>query len=379
MKNMYRKIALISMMVLAVSLTACSNKKAAEETAEEPTTNAAYTTEELKEQNEAKVNAVSPVKPGNLGTVELGNYKGLTITTAKPIILTDEDVDVYIKNYMLPNAAHTPLDEVVEGADAYISYEGEVDGEVKPECCSNGTDLVIGSGQYIAGFEDGLIGAKKGDVVTLNLKFPEDYYSDLAGKDAKFTVTVLDITMPKTELTDEVAEELSEGQFDNAKDYRAALKEYMQKSDDLQYKQQLLYDAATAALGVSTITPTDEAIEYQKDVFIINYDSTLMSNYGAGLTEILSANSQTYDEFRNSIHDYCVDGISRVMMLNEIAKKEGIVVDDKAIDDYIKSYDTTLEKVLEVTTEEELKEAILEDLAAQVIVDNGTVEYTEEQ
>lgn len=379
MRNINGKKALILTMaaVAVMSLAACTKKEEATET--EAATEAAAETGNANDANAAAIEAVKPVRPENLGTVELGEYKGITIKTAKAATVTDEELKSYIDTNLLPNATGTSVDTVEDGVTTYISFVGTVDGEQKPECCSEGTNLKIGSGQYIAGFESGLVGHKKGETVTLNLTFPEDYYSDLAGKDVQFDVTLIDITKPQTELTDEVANELSGGQYTTAKEFKEQLRQIMQDSYDLQADQQLLYDAASAALENSTVKPTNEAVDWQIDNFIVSYDKTLQSNYGMTLANLLANNGQTYEDFRRSLYDYCRDSVSRTMVLEEIAKKENIVVDEKMMNEYVEGYGATLEEVLKVTDEAELTKAIIEDKASQIIVDNGKIEYTENE
>ena len=138
-----------------------------------------------------------------LDYVELGEYKGLTVEV-EPTAVSDDEVLKQIR----ANAGSDILEEVTEGTveegdTANIDYEGKLDGEAFEGGTAKDTDLEIGSGTFIPGFEDGLVGVKIGDTVDLPLTFPENYTEELAGKDVVFTVTVNSVKrMP--ELTDEV-------------------------------------------------------------------------------------------------------------------------------------------------------------------------------
>ena len=123
--------------------------------------------------------------------VTIPEYKGITVEKQVTPV-TDEDVDTTI-TYSLSYSPMEVSDEnakVEEGDTVNIDYTGTVDGEEFDGGSAEDTDLMIGSGQFIEGFESGLVGHVKGDTVELNLTFPEDYTEDLAGKDVVFTVTI---------------------------------------------------------------------------------------------------------------------------------------------------------------------------------------------
>ena len=119
------------------------------------------------------------------------DYKHQSVEVAKPDDPTDEEVEQRIQAVLQSNGALEEVDRKVEEGDTVnIDYVGKIDGE-EFAGGSGSYDLLIGSGAFIEGFEDGLIGAKKGETLNLNLKFPDDYPAeDVAGKDVVFTVTV---------------------------------------------------------------------------------------------------------------------------------------------------------------------------------------------
>ena len=135
-----------------------------------------------------------------------------------PIEVTDDDINTQIDNLILDmSASSTALQElvnrpIVEGDTVIIDYVGTQDGVAFEGGTSySSTDLTIGSGSFIPGFEDGLVGKMPGEVVTLDLTFPEDYSEELAGQAVQFEVTIHYILPTYDVITDAVAEDLYEG------------------------------------------------------------------------------------------------------------------------------------------------------------------------
>ena len=126
--------------------------------------------------------------------VTLGEYKGLQVTVTEPAVddatLETELESVYFANVTAENGGITDR-AVAEGDTINLDYEGKKDGVAFSGGTAAGASLTIGSGQFIAGFEEGLVGVKPGETVDLDLTFPEEYHSaDLAGQAVVFTVTV---------------------------------------------------------------------------------------------------------------------------------------------------------------------------------------------
>ena len=127
--------------------------------------------------------------------VELGEYKGVTYTPASTEV-TDEDVDAQIQAMLDRYPTMNSVDRAAQQGDTVnIDYVGKLDGVAFDGGSATGTDLELGSGMFIDGFEDGLVGASKGDKLNLDLTFPDPYTNnpDLAGKAVVFEVTVNDV------------------------------------------------------------------------------------------------------------------------------------------------------------------------------------------
>ncbi len=143
--------------------------------------------------------------------VTLGAYKNLALEVKMPEKVDDEAVETELKK-LLESSATTKLAEddyaAKDGDTVNIDYAGKIDGEAFDGGTAEGQDLVLGSDSYIDGFEDGLIGKKKGDTATLNLTFPDPYTSntDLSGKAVVFEVTVNSVSVPAYAYDKELAE-----------------------------------------------------------------------------------------------------------------------------------------------------------------------------
>lgn len=355
----------------AESTTAAESTSAAESTDE---TSAA---EETVNPDAAAIEALDPKRPSDMGKVELGDLSTLSITAPEAQIIKDSDVDEYINSYIL--AAESVEKDVIENGDtANIDYEGKIDGTAFEGGTAQGTDLTIGSGMFIDGFESGLIGAKKGDKVTLNLKFPDNYgKEDLAGKDVVFDVTVNSVTRPMTveDLTDEKSDELSGGNYKTVAEYKKAVREALELSAGAIAKGELLSNAIEAASGISTSEVSEAAIEWEMDLFLQNYDKSLSNSYGFGLADMLSMYGQSYDEFRTGLRESAEITAKQSAVVHEIAAQEGIEYNEEGLKKYLEEYGYSEDLVRDGQSEAWLEETVIQYLVGKHITDKAEVTF----
>lgn len=261
--------------------------------------------------------------------VKLGEYKGLEITQAQPEI-TDEYRDSYI-NYML---SLNPEEGVKEGDTVNIDYVGTEDGVPFEGGTASGTNLTIGSGQFIPGFEEGLVGAKAGDTVEIDLSFPEDYHSpEMAGKAVVFTVTINTImAATPQELTDEYVQSLAI----EAK----TVEEFRQYVYDMLYEQEMVaYESNVENAVVAAALEKSEFTKEPPQAMIDRYADTLTSNltseaagYGRTLEEFMQLyygmDAQTYPQ---EIKSQAVKSAQQYIMLKAIADAENLNVSDEEL------------------------------------------------
>ena len=162
--------------------------------------------------------------------VVLGDYKGVEVPRTD-VTVTDEDVEKELKQEQEKNSRQVTLDdEAAENGDTVtMDYVGTIDGEAFEGGTADAADLTLGSGTFIPGFEEQLVGVKAGETKVVNVTFPEDYHAeDLKGKDAVFTCNIIKISRKELpELNDEFAQDVSE--FDTLEEYKEDLRKNLQK------------------------------------------------------------------------------------------------------------------------------------------------------
>lgn len=260
--------------------------------------------------------------------VKLGEYKGLSVEQALPEV-TEEQVDAYI-NYQL---SLNPKDGAKEGDTVNIDYVGTMDGVAFDGGTASGQNLTLGSHRFIEGFEEGLVGAKAGDVVELNLTFPEDYHEGLAGEDVVFMVTVNTImAATPQELNEEYVKGLEVG-CSTVEEYR-------------QYVKDLLMESVTAAyedeIENSLVSLLMESCEFTKEppqALVDGYEGILRTNlaaeaanYGMSLEQFMSLAGMDAESYSQEIREQAVRYAKQSIMMQAIADREGLDVSEEELE-----------------------------------------------
>lgn len=184
--------------------------------------------------------------------VTLGEYKGIEIAVEQPDEISEEYLDAYIKMILSYDAVATEVTgrSVESGDIVNIDYEGKLDGVAFAGGTAKGADLTIGSGSFIDGFEDGIIGMEIGEIRDLNLKFPDSYKNnpDLAGEEVVFTVTLNSISVSEVpELTDEYVAALGIEGCSTAEDFRNRMFEVLTQQAQAGYENEKMNAVLEAA------------------------------------------------------------------------------------------------------------------------------------
>lgn len=326
--------------------------------------------------------------------VTLGEYNGMEVSVAKTEI-TEDDVKAYVESmismYETVPVFH-PLDktQVEEGDAVNIDYEGLLDGEAFDGGTATDQILVIGSGRFIDGFEEGLIGANVGDSLSLNLTFPETYTPnpDMAGKDVVFNVTVNSIgeteEMTYENLTDEyVANNFGAMGVDTAQALKDTASSYLESSNEY-------YAAAnkrTAVLQklqeICTVEVPQDLLDERVKEYKEQYEASVKEQYDMELEEYLEQNYQTtMEEFDADTVEYMKENLTTEMILLAIAEKEGLEVDEEGYQEYLTNmaanygYDSQ-DALIEEYGEDYLKDSYLCNKAVELVEENAKVTYTE--
>lgn len=273
--------------------------------------------------------------------VTLGDYQNLSVEIAY-YTYTEDDVQMcidgelgfYVDSYDLYEYETDISANTVEvGSVVNIDYRGTLDGVAFDGGTAVGDHLLIGSGRFIPGFEDGLIGANVGDTVELNLTFPENYSEELAGKDAVFTVSVNSIDMQvMPAFTDELIASLNFGEDITTYDaFVQYIREYLENScnEANQYLlEETLWDAAYSVCEISD--PPESLVDFYLND-LEEYFESYASYYGMDLESLVPQMGMTMEEFAERNRESAIDEAKIELAYMAIAKAEGIKVDDKKV------------------------------------------------
>ena len=353
--------------------------EASEETEETSREETGEETTQAGTVDPSEIEAIEVLRPDSLGTAKLGKYEGVAITAPEPYTVTEADVDSYIQYYVLPSYIASVDDAAQLGDTVNIDYVGTKDGVAFDGGSAEGTDLELGSGRFIDGFEDGLVGHKKGEEVSLDLTFPEDYFNeDLAGAEVVFDVTINDVKRVP-ELTDGLAAEIDPNST-TAEEYVENVRAMLQENEDFTEHQNLSYLAISAVVEDSEVEPSEEAVEWKISDLIVNYyEPMLNQSYGFGLAEMLSMQAVTLEEFRDQLREAATQEVSQLLVADEIAKEQNLTVGEQELEDFAARYHMTLQDMLTNYSQEELDALVKEQLAMDYIVEHAEITYADEE
>ena len=330
MKN-YVKFVLCGLAAL-VLVTGCSKK---EEVQESQTTAAEPVTES---ESPAETEQVDKGK-----VTKLGEYKGVEVIRMSTEV-SDEDLDARIQSILDANPEYVEItDRAAKLGDVVnIDYVGMKDGEAFDGGTAEGYDLELGSGSFIEGFEDGLVGAKTGEERSLNLTFPEAYHSaELAGQDVVFDVTVNRIEEKKEAvLDDNFVQRMSD--FSTVDEFKADTLADMEAEREAQADQQIEADALQKALDNSEFEVNQEAVDQQYNSQL-NYYTGMVQMYGMNLADYVAMFGMTEEQFQDELKSAAETAIRQQLLIEAIAEKEGLKVEDADRELVAKQYGTDVE------------------------------------
>ena len=320
--------------------------------------------------------AVVQVKP----EVELGKYKGIEIKKIEYPV-KDEDVQNEIKQMQDKNSRLVTVDDraLENGDTATIDFEGFVDGVAFEGGKAEGHELEIGSGAFIPGFEDQLVGMKIDEEKEIKVTFPKEYFSkDLAGKEATFKVKLHEIKKKELpNLDDEFAKDVSE--FDTLKELEASIKERLEKDNAQKAKYETEEAAIKAVCDKSKVEIPSGMVDMGVDHMIQDINQRL-SYQGMNLDMYMQYTGMTMDALRAQFAEQAKKQLSGSLVLEAIQKAEGIEAGPEEVElelvDMSKKYNMELDKLKELLGDAE-KESIKKDLEIQktitMIVNNAQV------
>lgn len=376
-----RAIMISMLLVMALSVTGCSQKTATKDkdtkTEETAKTDDA---EETESDNTEDTSEDTPTTAELMAGIDvekcvtLGDYKGVTVEKTIQSV-TDEDVQNEIDNAL----ANYPVEvdqAAKEGDTVNIDYVGKIDGEEFDGGNDQGADLKLGSGKFIDGFEDGLIGARKGETRTLNLTFPEDHTQDLAGKAVEFTVTVNAVKEPLSEPTDQWVADNIEG-YDNIADYKAGIRSEQEESNEQTAENQVRYAAWTQVIDNCTINEYPETlVEVGKKLYEQQVE-TYAKYAGMELDAYIESSGLTQEEYQSNMEEYGKNVAAQALVCQAICDKEGFAIGDddyqKALQDMLTEYGCTEDELIQTYGQDNVEQSIMLNRVSNLILENANV------
>ncbi len=305
--------------------------------------------------------------------VTLGQYKGLEVEKTEATV-TDEQVQAELDR-MAQNVASTEtVDRAAQMGDtANIDFEGFDNGVPFEGGKGDNFDLKLGSGQFVPGFEEQIVGMTAGEEKDIDITFPEDYHKELAGKAVVFHVKLNKVTVTTVpEMDDEFAKDVSE--FDTLEelkaDIRAKALEQAQKQADSAFENACVEKAAEN----TTVDMPKALVENELDVQMERFGYQLQMS-GYSMEQYAKMMGGDVNTMRNAFRPAAEKQAKITVTLEAIAKAEGLTATDEEIEEEIKSlakqYELDEAKVKEMVPAEELTGSLVTRKAIKLIVDSA--------
>lgn len=319
--------------------------------------------------------------------VVLGDYSNLNLSIPARTEMTEEELDAYVMEYFYYDASFLAADNfvkegtVADGDVVLIDYEGKLDGVAFDGGTATDATLGIGSGQFIDGFEEGLVGVEVGETVDLNLTFPESYSNtDLAGQDVVFTVTVKGLVS----FNDDTVKAIGREGYDTAEAYRAGVEAFAAYEIENQYYTNLGNAICNELLNICTVNKIPKNVYVQGRTAVIEQLNEVAAYYGM--------DSETYAQLfaGMTLADYSViEGESyaaQAVIFQAIANAEGIAPTEEDVDAYASDYVTNYGEVYGIDSvksfyeyfdAEEIENYLMQQNVIGFIADSANITETE--
>lgn len=319
--------------------------------------------EELSEDNGLVMVVKVAVKP----EVKLGNYKGIEVSKVEYNV-TDEEVNSRLEDMKNRNSRLVTVEgrPVQEGDTAIIDFKGFVDGEAFEGGEGNNYSLEIGSGTFIPGFEEQLVGVNVGEEVDVNVNFPEEYHApNLAAKPAVFKVKVNDIKVKELpELNDEFAKDVSE--FETLEELKADVRKNLEESNSKKAEGELRNRVVDKVAETVEMDVPEAMVQTQIDNMLMELDYQLQMQ-GLNLQQLLQMSGKTIEELKTERKPEAEKLVKSSLILEAIAKAENIEVSDedleKEIEEMGKMYNMEVAQL-----KSSLRDADIEDIKGQLAI-----------
>ena len=341
-----------------------SYPKAAEESKEEIVSTPEIKVTQIEKGKAFIYEATVALKP----EVTLGEYKGVEVKKAEAVV-TDEDVENELTAARKKNGRLIDVEDgaIEDGDNTIIDFTGYIDDKTFDGGAGTDYPLVIGSHSFIEGFEDQLIGKKKGETCDVNVTFPAEYHADeLAGKPAKFVVTIKEVKRNELpELNDEFASEVSD--FDTLDEYKADIRKKLQEKKEQDAKVENENNVIEKVVENAQMELPQPMVDTQAREMVENYARRLQSQ-GLNINDYMKYTGMTPEKLMEQMRPEAEKRIKTRLVLEKVVEVENVEVSDEKLDEIAASYKLEGAKLKEMMGERE-KEQIREDLKVQAAID----------
>ena len=308
-------------------------------------------------EDACKLTFMCPVNPD----VKLGDYKNLKYK-AEEVSVTDGDVEAELDKLKEQKAElEIKEDGAVEKGDiTVIDFEGFKDGVPFEGGKGENYELTIGSGQFIPGFEDQLIGMKSNEEKEINVSFPDDYHvEDLKGKPVVFKVKLHEIKKKVlATIDDELVKDLKIKDVNTVDELKNYVKDNLLKNKQYEAENKAIEEVLNKLVEGSEIDVPEAMIKREQEQMLNDYAQRFMQQ-GIALDQFLKATGQTADQMKETFKPEAIKRIKTTLCLSEISKVEKLeaTADDiaKQYDDMVKQYGMPVDEVKKYVSEDQIK------------------------
>lgn len=312
--------------------------------------------------------------------ISISKYKGVEIDKVTETKVDDNAVE---ENINATLEAQGTTEEITDRTDvqkddtANINYVGKVDGAEFEGGSSDAYDLEIGSGQFIEGFEDQLIGHKVGETFDINVTFPEDYDESLAGKEAVFTVTINKISKSvPAELTDEFVQSVSENSK-TVEEYKKEVKEELKTSSKEEYSSAIKDAAWQVVMDNTKVKKYDEDRIKELEDSYKQYYTEMATSYGVEYEDMLTNYLGISEEdFNKQVSQAAKEYAKEEMAVELIGKKQKLTPTDKEYEEAYKKMAedygyADVDTMMEASSEKDLQKTVLSDIVKEWVAEHA--------
>ena len=332
---------------------------------------------EVSKENGVQMKVVVVVKP----EITIEGYKGIEATKKKAEV-TDEDVSAELVKVQDRNSRMVTVEDraALTGDTAVIDFEGFCDGEAFEGGKGENFELALGSGQFIPGFEDQVVGHETGEEFEIAVKFPEEYQAeDLKGKDATFKIKLHEIKRKELPvLDDEFAKDVSE--FDTLDAYKESIREKLQsdreKSAEADVENQILEALIEKVEGEIPDEMYDNEVEES-----INSFAYRLQSQGLNLETYLKYTGMNTDALKEQFKPQAEKQVKLRLALEKIAANEGLEPTEEELnaeyEKLAKTYEMEVDKIKNIVAEAQVKGDLQSQKAVEFVKENAAVKSEE--